>query len=99
MNAALLINATDREYVGGLQFYTRLKELNKPVELIIYPDEGHIKSQPKHRYAIYQRNVDWFNFWLQDKEDPDPSKRDQYPRWHALRDQNKGKTQPPLKSP
>jgi hypothetical protein len=64
-----------------------LKEQRKPVELIVYPEEGHIKSQPKHRYAIYQRNLDWFNFWLQDKEDPDPRKKDQYARWRALRDQ------------
>jgi len=91
VNAALLINATDREYVGGLQFYTALKEYRKPVEMVVYPDEGHLKSQPKHRYAIYQRNIDWFNFWLQDKEDPDPRKKDQYERWRALRDQNVSK--------
>lgn len=91
VNAALLINAPDREYIGGLQFYTALKEYRKPVEMIVYPDEGHLKSQPKHRYAVYQRNVDWFNFWLQDKEDPDPRKKDQYARWRALRDQNVSK--------
>ena len=91
VNAALLINAPDREYVGALQFYTALKEYRKPVEMIVYPDEGHLKSQPKHRYAIYQRNVDWFNFWLQDKEDPDPRKKDQYARWRALRDQKVSK--------
>ena len=87
VNAALLINATEREYIGALQFYTGLKEHRQPVELIIYPDEGHIKSQPKHRYLIYQRNLDWFKFWLQDKEDPDPQKREQYARWRALRNQ------------
>jgi dipeptidyl aminopeptidase/acylaminoacyl peptidase len=87
VNAALLINAPDREYIGGLQFYTALKEQHKPVEMIVYPEEGHIKSQPKHRYAIYQRNVDWFNFWLQDKEDSDPRKKDQYARWRSLKEQ------------
>ena len=91
VNAALLINATDREYISTLQFYTALKEYRKPVEMIVYPDEGHFKSQPKHRYAVYQRNVDWFNFWLQNKEDPDPGKKDQYARWRALRDQNVSK--------
>jgi dipeptidyl aminopeptidase/acylaminoacyl peptidase len=91
VNAALLINAPDREYIGGLQFYTALRELQKPVELVVYPDEGHIKSQPKHRYAIYQRNLDWFNFWLQDKEDPDPRKKDQYARWRSLKAQTMSK--------
>ena len=87
VTAALLVNAPDREYIGGLQFYTALKEQRKPVELIVYPEEGHIKSQPKHRYTIYQRNLDWFNFWLQDKEDADPRKKDQYARWRTLRAQ------------
>lgn len=91
VTAALLINAPDREYIGGLQFYTALKEYRKPVEMVVYPDEGHLKSQPKHRAAIYERNVDWFNFWLQDREDPDPRKKDQYIRWRALRDQRVSK--------
>lgn len=87
VTAALLINAPDREYIAALQFFTALREYRKPVEMIVYPDEGHIKSQPKHRCAIYQRNLDWFSFWLRDKEDPDPRKKDQYARWRALRDQ------------
>jgi hypothetical protein len=53
--------------------------------MFIYPDERHEKNQPKHRYSIYVRNVDWFNFWLRDKEDPDPAKAEQYKRWHELR--------------
>lgn len=30
-------------------------------------------------------NVDWFRFWLQDYEDPDPTKAEQYACWHELR--------------
>jgi hypothetical protein len=26
--------------------------INRPVEMIIFADEGHIKNQPKHRYEI-----------------------------------------------
>lgn len=85
VNAPLLIQAADKEYIPSLQMYTALKELGKPVELIVYADENHIKNQPKHRYEMYQRNVDWFNFWLQDKEDPDPTKSEQYTRWRAMR--------------
>jgi len=29
--------------------------------------------------------VDWFRFWLQDYEDPDPAKAEQYKRWHDLK--------------
>jgi dipeptidyl aminopeptidase/acylaminoacyl peptidase len=84
VKAPLLIQAADSEYLYGLQFYTSLREHGKPVEMIIFADEWHIKNQPKHRYEIYQRNLDWFKFWLQDKEDSDPSKKEQYARWHEL---------------
>ena len=53
--------------------------------MVIFGNEGHIKNQPQHRYEIYQRNVDWFDFWLLDKEDPDPAKADQYKRWRKLK--------------
>jgi len=82
----LLINAADDEYLWDMQLVTALRELKKPVELFIYPNELHEKTQPKHRYEIYQRNVDWFRCWLQDYEDPDPTKGEQYKRWEKLCD-------------
>ena len=30
-------------------------------------------------------SVDWFRFWLQDYEDPDPAKAEQYKRWRDLK--------------
>ncbi len=42
-----------------------LKELGKPVELYIFPNEYHNKTQPMHRWNVYRRNVQWFQFWLQ----------------------------------
>ena len=81
----LLINAADDEYIWDMQLVTALRELKKPVEMFIYPDELHLKNQPKHRYEIYQRNVDWMKFWLKDQEDPDPTKAEQYKRWRELR--------------
>jgi len=62
-----------------------LRDRMKPVEMFIYQDERHEKNQPKHRYSIYQRNVEWLNFWLRDYEDPNPTKADQYKRWRELR--------------
>jgi hypothetical protein len=35
--------------------------------------------------VVYDRNVDWFNYWLREVRDPDPSKGPQYKRWDALR--------------
>jgi dipeptidyl aminopeptidase/acylaminoacyl peptidase len=87
VTAPLLFQPAASEFIFGMQFYTRLKELGRPVEMIIYPGEGHVKHQPKHRLIIYQRNVDWMRFWLQGYEDPDPAKREQYERWRKLRRQ------------
>lgn len=85
INAPLLIQISDSELLPSLMLYNSLKELKKPVEMVVYADEGHVKNQPKHRYEIYQRNLDWFKFWLQDKEDPDPAKAEQYKRWRELK--------------
>jgi dipeptidyl aminopeptidase/acylaminoacyl peptidase len=81
----LLINAADAESIADMQLVTNLRELKKPVEMFIYPNEQHVKNQPKHRYEIYERNVDWMKFWLKGEEDPDPAKAEQYARWRELR--------------
>ena len=81
----LLINAADDEYIWDMQLVTALRELKKPVEMFIYPNELHLKNQPKHRYEIYRRNVDWMKFWLKGEEDLDPAKAEQYARWRELR--------------
>jgi hypothetical protein len=47
----------------------------------------HVRNQPRHRLEIYDRNLDWFRFWLKDEEDPDPRKAEQYRRWNQLRDE------------
>lgn len=82
--APVLAEFADR-HISALEFYTALRRHQKPVELVFYPGEGHIFSQPKHRLASMTRNLDWFKFWLQGKEDPDLQKRDQYARWHTMR--------------
>ena len=83
IHTPLLINAAEAEYIADMQLVITLRELKKPVEMFISPNEQHLKNQPKHRYEIYERNVDWFNFWLQNKEDPHPAKIEQYKRWHV----------------
>ncbi len=82
----LLIETNTSEMLGSLEFYTKLKRLGKPVQMVIYPDEGHIYSQPQHRIASMQRNLDWFRFWLQGYEDPAPEKREQYSQWGSLKE-------------
>lgn len=85
MNAPLLIQASDDEYLLSLETFTALRENGKPVEMFVYPNEHHLKWQPGHRLAVYNRDIDWFAFWFQDKIDPDPGKTAQYDRWKAMR--------------
>jgi dipeptidyl aminopeptidase/acylaminoacyl peptidase len=86
IGAPLLLQLSEQEWRYGLEFYARLSNSSTPAELYVFPDEPHIKVQPRHRLAVYRRNLDWFRFWLQGHVDPDPAKADQYRRWRALAD-------------
>lgn len=85
IDTPLLMQLADEEYLLGLETFTALREKDKPVEMHIFPGEHHMKWQPAHRRAIYERNLDWFAFWLQRQENPDPAKAAQYRRWEAMR--------------
>jgi dipeptidyl aminopeptidase/acylaminoacyl peptidase len=85
IDVPVLNNDADSEFLQDLALYTSLRDLRRPVELFIYPNELHVVNQPKHRYQIYERNVDWFGFWLKSEESSDPEKREQFLRWRQLR--------------
>jgi len=65
--------------------YAGLRYLNKPVDLIMLNTTEHVLTNPAVRMASQGGTVDWFRFWLQEREDPDPAKAEQYRRWHELR--------------
>jgi hypothetical protein len=75
---------SEQEARYTLELRSRLSNSAIPFELYAFPDEAHIKVQPRHREAVYQRNLDWFRFWLQGEEDQDPEKGEQYRRWRGL---------------
>ena len=85
IEAPILMNLADRETVALLRLIRNMDEAGKPYQAYVFPQEGHIKWQPAHLDTIMRRNVDWFRFWLQDHEDPEPEKRSQYERWRELR--------------
>ncbi len=85
IDTPLLMQLADREALMALPAIGALTEAGKPVEMYVYPDEYHNKWQPVHRLAVYDRNIDWFDFWLRGHEDPAPGKRSQYARWEELR--------------
>lgn len=83
----LLITALRPESVMiEWEWFAALRRLGKPVEMLIIQDGSHGLEKPSDRLASQGRNVDWFCFWLQGQEDPDPAKAEQYVRWHQLRD-------------
>lgn len=87
VEAPILFHFADREVAGGLRLVRRLRDAKLPVEAYSFPNELHLKWQPAHTAAVYDRNLDWFRFWLQDIEDPAPAKQAQYARWRQLREQ------------
>lgn len=56
-----------------------------PTEFVVYPKVGHNVRVPSLQRESAIRNLDWFRFWLQDYEDPDPGKVAQYERWRKMR--------------
>jgi len=81
----LLMQAPDGEENGNIETWFRLRRSGAPVEWYEYPGEGHVKRSPADKWWVYQRNLDWFRFWLQGYEDPNPAKAEQYARWRELR--------------
>lgn len=77
------------ESVGGvaglprLELYVPLRYLNIPTELVLYDEEEHNFVKPKARMASMARKVDWFNFWLSGKNNPE--KPEQTFRWEEMR--------------
>jgi hypothetical protein len=65
--------------------YAAMRYLHKPVELILLYNNLHVLSNPSARLVSQGGSVDWFRFWLQDYENPDPAKTEQYKRWRELR--------------
>lgn len=86
VDAPILVQVSDGEYLFSLPAFAALQKLGKPIEMYVFPDETHQLHQPIHRLVNFERNLDWFKFWLQGIEDPDPAKAEQYARWRKLRE-------------
>jgi len=85
VKAPILFQMPEQEYLYSLGVTLPLVRSSK-ADLYVFPNETHQKFQPKHKLAAYERNLDWFRFWLQGYEDPNPVKKQQYTHWRAMRD-------------
>ena len=76
----------DGEFIGSLGFITAMEAHDNPIEAYVFQDEYHTKYWPQHRKAVYERNVDWLNFWLRDEESNDPLLEARNQRWRKFRE-------------
>jgi dipeptidyl aminopeptidase/acylaminoacyl peptidase len=65
--------------------YAALKVLKTPVDMFVYPDAPHAIRSPMHRLHSMATHTDWFDFWLNGREDSSSGKATQYLRWRKLR--------------
>lgn len=71
--------------LGIWETYAILTRLEKPVDLIYLPRASHAPFKVRERLLSQKGNVQWFLFWLQGIEAPDPVFENQYSRWRAMR--------------
>lgn len=85
IKAPILFQMIEQEYRMALDYALPLERRHQ-ADIYVFPDETHIKFQPRHKLAAYERNVDWFRFWLQGFEDPNPDKAKQYRIWRGMKE-------------
>jgi hypothetical protein len=84
-NTPLLVQADDTELAFSLPLWSALRDAGKPVEMLVFPQELHRLIQPIHQLVNFERQIDWFRFWLKGEEDTVLAKQSQYERWRELR--------------
>ncbi|WP_238345751.1 Atxe2 family lasso peptide isopeptidase [Luteimonas saliphila] len=84
IKAPVLMQLSEQELFFSLDYAIPLIR-NRRADVYVFPHEPHQKFQPRHKFAVYQRNLDWFRFWLQGFEDNDPRKAEQYTHWRTMR--------------
>ena len=84
----LLIQPPESEYLLALQLFAAMSHARDPVDMYVYPGEGHLVTRsPMHQLMRQQRSVDWFAFWLTGQEDRMTAKDGQYALWERLREE------------
>jgi dipeptidyl aminopeptidase/acylaminoacyl peptidase len=52
----------------GRELYNALKRQGVPVEMAIYPRQGHSMAEPRMRIDVRRRPVDWFSEWINEAQ-------------------------------
>lgn len=70
--------------LNNWEWFSVLKYLQRPVELIWLPEAAHSPVRPSERLVAQQGTVQWFDFWLNGRRDPGGD-AEQYARWERMR--------------
>jgi dipeptidyl aminopeptidase/acylaminoacyl peptidase len=90
----VLLQVDDNEYRAALPFWSSLHALQRPVELIVFPKETHLLSQPIHRLVNFERQLEWFRFWFRSPKLSNTG--EDILRWRRMRDLTCAKKPPAI---
>jgi dipeptidyl aminopeptidase/acylaminoacyl peptidase len=82
----LLMQLPEAEYTGMMQLYGALMEYDRAVEMYVFADAFHYKHDPRQRLTVYDRNIEWIDFWLKGAASSRPDHAAQNSRWRGMRD-------------
>jgi dipeptidyl aminopeptidase/acylaminoacyl peptidase len=57
------------------EFYFAAIKVGLPVEMVVYPGQGHSLREPQLALAAMEKNLEWFNKWLLGIEPPKDKKQ------------------------
>ena len=83
IKAPILMQFPEQEARLSIELVSRLA-IARMGETHIFPYAPHVKVEPRQKLAAYERNLDWFRYWLKGEKDPSAAKADQYRRWAKL---------------
>lgn len=84
VGAPVLMQMSEQEYRTSLDYAVPMIRAGR-ADVYVFPSEPHQKFQPRHKLAVYERNLDWFRYWLLGAEDSDARKVKQYARWNEMK--------------
>lgn len=71
IRAPLLIQSPENEYLYAIELYNAIQSVGGIVDMYVFPNEGHmVGREPVHQYYRARRSIDWFKFWLAERDGP-----------------------------
>lgn len=74
----------DTQSVWALEYAAWLEQ-GAMMEMVFYPNSGHVFDRPAQRRSSMRRNRAWFNFWLRGETRQGWASVDEYTQWRAWR--------------